>query len=109
KRPATGRTGWPLEGNNATPAGARCHDKKTTTGTVTFLGKTATCPSCHADPHQGKLGAGCAGCHSAEGWKSVKASPAGFDHSKTAFPLLGAHATVACKACHGEPAPYTAL
>lgn len=101
--------GWLLEGKHAQIACARCHDKRTASGTASFLGKTSACASCHADPHQGKLGVGCAGCHTAEAWKALKPASTGFDHSKTAFPLLGQHATVACKACHGEPARYRGL
>ncbi len=37
----------------------------------------------------------CAACHGVSGWLDVK-----FDHSKTGFPLTGAHSTVGCKDCH---------
>lgn len=44
---------------------------------------------------------------SVKGGKNKKAAEAAtaapvFDHSKTAFPLLGKHQTVACKSCHGS-------
>jgi hypothetical protein len=42
-------------------------------------------------------GSGCITCHSTEDWKRVT-----FDHSKTAFPLLGKHATAACSDCHRD-------
>ncbi len=59
------------------------------------------CTTCHTDPHQGRFNMllratgpkrrpqGCEGCHSAETWKDLSR----FDHSQTAFPLLGAHKT----------------
>jgi hypothetical protein len=58
------------------------------------------CFSCHArdDAHQGQFGTGCASCHTTEGWL-----PATFDHSKTQFPLTGAHISLACTQCHTAP------
>lgn len=55
------------------------------------------CVSCHRsdDKHHGTLGASCENCHSDKGWKVVT-----FDHSKTDFPLHGAHRRVKCRACH---------
>ena len=100
--------GWKLEGKHADLTCARCHDQKTQTGTPTFLGKKTACGSCHQDPHKGKFGAACASCHDMNDWKSVTTT-GGFDHSKTAFPLLGKHVSVACKGCHGEPPRYTGI
>lgn len=58
----------------------------------------STCVACHKknDPHEGRLGSECASCHSVEAWRSAKT----FDHSKTKFPLVGAHKAIACQACH---------
>lgn len=55
------------------------------------------CSSCHGknDPHRGQLGSNCAECHTPQGWK-----PATFDHSRTKFPLTGAHQSVSCDGCH---------
>ncbi|HJQ65434.1 MAG TPA: hypothetical protein VJ816_03600 [Gemmatimonadales bacterium] len=51
------------------------------------------------NPH-GALTQPCAACHSPEAWSPARISTA-FDHAKAAnYPLLGVHATVACKACH---------
>ena len=47
-------------------------------------------------PHKGQLGEKCEGCHSELAWREVRP----YDHSKTKFPLTGAHAKVACNACH---------
>ena len=66
------------------------------------------CTICHADPHQGRFNAlvhatgpnrkapGCEGCHSTETWNDLSR----FDHSNTAFPLLGAHKSTKCADCH---------
>ena len=63
----------------------------------TYRGLSMQCASCHKDVHMGQLGADCARCHSVEarGFKAV-----GFDHSKTAFQLDGAHQALACAKCH---------
>jgi hypothetical protein len=39
---------------------------------------------------------GCEACHTVKSWGEINS----FDHSKTKFPLLGAHRTVACADCH---------
>ncbi|HEV2671994.1 MAG TPA: hypothetical protein VGU74_12950 [Gemmatimonadales bacterium] len=49
-------------------------------------------------PH-GDLKLACATCHIASGWTPVRISRA-FDHSKSGFPLTGAHGTTTCRACH---------
>ncbi len=73
-----------------------------------------TCTACHADPHHGEFNermarkradgtpAGCEACHNTRSWTEVS----GFDHSRTKFPLIGAHRAVACGACH-KPIPGT--
>ncbi|MFZ5922418.1 MAG: cytochrome c3 family protein [Chloroflexota bacterium] len=55
------------------------------------------CAGCHLDndPHAGRFGASCEGCHTTDGWK-----PADFDHSLVVFKLEGKHADVACEDCH---------
>jgi hypothetical protein len=69
-----------------------------------------SCTACHQDPHQGEfrdrmervvngLALGCGACHSTKSWEEL----ARFDHSQTAFPLLGAHRAVACMDCHKPP------
>jgi hypothetical protein len=56
------------------------------------------CYDCHRqdDVHDGQEGKKCDKCHSEEGW----IQEVDFDHDLTDFPLLGAHATVACEECH---------
>lgn len=57
------------------------------------------CIDCHAadDTHRQALGSDCAACHDERDWKRAR-----FDHSKIAFPLLGAHAATACAGCHAD-------
>lgn len=101
------RAGWPLEGRHATRACRDCHqasyqksplmaDVPTARRPASWLGLERECRSCHEDPHRGSLGADCATCHAASGWKPL----AGFDHARSAFPLTGRHATVKCAECH---------
>jgi hypothetical protein len=48
-------------------------------------------------------GQGCAGCHDTE---SFAAARGGFDHGSTGYELSGAHAELACAACHAPlPGP----
>lgn len=55
------------------------------------------CNACHRndDKHKGGLGPKCENCHGEDTWKDGK-----FDHGKTKFPLLQAHAKVKCADCH---------
>ncbi len=91
-----GVAGFPLDGRHAALAGKceACHK------TRSFLTVRADCQSCHKDAHNGKLGAACASCHTTRvAFKDVIAGGR-FDHSKTAFPLMGAHKSVTCASCH---------
>jgi len=58
----------------------------------------AACNTCHRhdDVHRGRQGARCDKCHDERGWSRGVL----FDHDATPFPLLGAHARVACVQCH---------
>ncbi|HYL93069.1 MAG TPA: hypothetical protein VEW69_07910, partial [Alphaproteobacteria bacterium] len=49
-------------------------------------------------PH-GTLKVACQSCHTSISWKPIRAVPE-FDHNKTAYPLRGMHASVACTQCH---------
>jgi hypothetical protein len=42
----------------------------------------------------------CGACHTAAGWGMAPGGGRGFDHSRTGFPLRGAHQATACTACH---------
>ncbi|MGA1999812.1 MAG: hypothetical protein ABSG52_07455, partial [Terriglobales bacterium] len=91
-------TGFVLTGAHATLNCSSCH----TGGTLTAA--NTTCVSCHlndfnktTNPNHvtGGFSQQCNTCHTTTAWQ-----PATFDHSKTIFPLTGAHTTVACTNCH---------
>ena len=86
-------TNFRLEGSHTKARCESCHQvgKK-------FRAAASRCVDCHkaSEPHKGRLGDKCEGCHSEQGWSRVKP----FDHSKTKFPLVAAHAKVVCAACH---------
>jgi hypothetical protein len=90
-------TGFALDGRHAPLAGKceSCHKVRS------FLAAQPACASCHADVHKGRLGPDCASCHTTSA--AFKDAAKSFDHSKAAFPLTGAHATVKCAACHKTP------
>ncbi len=89
---------FPLTGVHATLSCVSCH------ANGNFTGVGTTCVSCHlkdynntTNPNHKASGipTDCAVCHSTASWQ-----PASFDHSKTPFPLTGAHVNVACASCH---------
>jgi hypothetical protein len=99
-----GKTRFPLGGRHEKVACARCHARGG--GPMKFQGTPfQTCASCHKDPHAGRLGANCAGCHTTAGFERIQAGQ--FDHDRTGFPLRGEHAEVKCDSCHrpGRPRP----
>ena len=88
-------TTFPLTGAHTTVTCQSCHVTK-------LAGIASDCYSCHQSnfaaapnhttqnyPHD------CTLCHSTTSWQGST-----FDHSKTAFPLTGAHTTTACLSCH---------
>src|SRR5207245_1673037 len=106
------QTGFPLTGKHAPLRCEECHNAQEIlpagrTGIQvkdlnhTYLGLTRACTSCHADPHKGAFKGTCESCHNTSNWKQV-AQLEGFDHSKTAYPLLGKHSSVACTECHNK-------
>jgi hypothetical protein len=83
------------DGGGATSA----QDSLSTDGRRQWTGlQFASCVSCHRDPHEGKLGGQCSGCHVVDAWQRV--AQGRFDHERTSYPLRGRHATVACDSCH---------
>ncbi len=85
------KTNFPLTGAHAGLECEACHVGGE------FTGLETACVSCHLkdDAHAGRFGTQCEQCHVAEAWDRVT-----FDHSKTNFPLTGAHVDVACESCH---------
>jgi hypothetical protein len=91
-------TGFPLTGAHINVSCAQCHVGGQ------FAGTPTECFACHqadyaaaTNPNhlEGQFPHACAECHSTNSWQ-----PSTFDHSQTQFPLLGAHQTAACLACH---------
>ncbi|HEY6852886.1 MAG TPA: cytochrome c3 family protein [Gemmatimonadales bacterium] len=110
-KPAPGfdhaRTRYPLTGAHATVTCAECHlaprvhPATDARGQLVAVFKPvahAECSDCHADPHGGRMGAGCAKCHVTDAFKTLQR--ASFDHERTRYPLRGRHAAVACEGCH---------
>jgi hypothetical protein len=103
-------TKFALDGAHAAVACVDCHRPAVITGvsTAQYHFNDQTCTACHADPHDGQFRAemakvrpdgktaGCQACHTTQTWRN----PSGFDHSKTEFPLTGAHRSVGCAECH---------
>ncbi len=95
-------THYPLRGMHADVACNSCHVSKV------FTEAGTQCANCHADFHKRQFGAQCDNCHTVQGWRVNTQSVR--DHWNR-FPLLGAHATVTCDACHKGAATgvYTGL
>ncbi|HSJ09402.1 MAG TPA: cytochrome c3 family protein [Longimicrobiales bacterium] len=97
------RARYPLTGAHTRVACAECHPPSSSDPTDrrwTGL-QFPACQSCHRDPHDRAMGQDCQACHSTQGWRALAASMAGrFDHTRTRFPLMGAHARVDCETCH---------
>jgi len=99
------KTRYPLRGGHVGVACRSCHGP--------FPGQPAkfkglpfgACTDCHLDAHLGQLAvkppakvAPCDGCHTVNGFVPPRYELE--QHQKTRFPLEGAHAVVACRACH---------
>jgi hypothetical protein len=71
-------------------------------------GGNATTPTPEAQkettrsPHGPSLAIPCENCHTAAGWRPIRAVPE-FDHNKTKYPLRGMHEKVQCTQCHVKP------
>jgi hypothetical protein len=92
------KTPFPLTGAHVTVACSQCHVNGQ------FAGTPTDCYSCHVKDFNGTTNpnhvqAGfphaCSVCHNTSSWAGAV-----FDHSKTPFPLTGAHVNVACNSCH---------
>jgi hypothetical protein len=104
------KTRFPLTGRHATVTCLKCHAQRTPDPSVPGRNQRLfhvvagqDCAACHEDAHRARLGRNCASCHGTSGWREVRTS--GFDHDKTAYPLVGKHATLACAACHPPGRP----
>jgi hypothetical protein len=91
-------TKFPLSGAHTSVPCSQCHVNGV------FAGTSMQCVGCHLTDFQkttnpnhvaGGFSQDCIICHTTATWAGAQ-----FDHSKTAFPLTGAHATVQCAQCH---------
>lgn len=87
-------TGTPLTGAHSTAECLRCHNDK---GPVMLFSQRG-CGGCHVDVHSGLLGFNCGDCHGEADWQPNAAIVRHNDGTR--FPLIGAHAGVACYRCH---------
>ena len=80
-----------LEGKHANVKCEECHQNGV------FKGTPQDCYSCHQqdDEHNGNFGTDCSACHTPSAWDNAT-----FDHSRSNFPLTGAHQQVDCEKCH---------
>ncbi len=97
-------TTFKLRGKHASLECTACHSPSApgaALATADFKNTATGCASCHQDPHAGQFESpttNCADCHQENGFKG---SDLLFRHeSVKSFPLTGAHASVACAACH---------
>jgi hypothetical protein len=93
------KTKYPLIGKHLEVSCAKCHHGANFKAPVSH----EFCKTCHQDAHGGQFlsradQGECASCHKVEGWKPSTFTLAA--HAKTAYPLLGKHAAVACDKCH---------
>ena len=96
-------TKYPLTGAHAKTPCESCHKTKGEYRIARF----AACDDCHKNPHQPPLGT-CSTCHVTASFKTLVEGQK-FDHAKTAYPLRGRHASVACQTCHVKPAARVKL
>jgi hypothetical protein len=90
-----------MTGTHATQPCGACHRPETRDYPagrgIAVRYRTGTgCASCHADQHQGQMGAECVSCHTPKSWRVVSRA----FHKTGAFPLEGRHLTVECSSCH---------
>ena len=107
---------FPLEGAHMAISCNECH----TAGMdgqadkiVPYHFTDLSCTGCHKNPHGQEFEAkmtekvadgrpkGCQACHTVKSWTDLPS----FDHSKTNFPLIGAHENVQCEQCHKPSGP----
>ncbi len=101
------RTTFPLTGEHAKVACAKCHEspavakERDPKGEVVPVWKPlphGDCVACHKDPHAGRFPGACSKCHVTTGWKLIGGRT--FNHDLTRYPLRGKHVSVSCNSCH---------
>ena len=96
------KTRFPLRGGHVRVACEACHPRRPEGGAMLLAPVPhSRCQDCHRDPHEGRLGADCEGCHTETSWRVPKVGGRLADfHDRTAFPLRDAHRRVPCAPCH---------
>jgi hypothetical protein len=84
-------TKLPLVGQHKEINCRHCHS------TLVFSEAKSTCNECHKDIHQGTTGSDCSRCHTPASWLVNNITEI---HQVSRFPLIGAHRTADCIACH---------
>ncbi len=97
---------WTLHGKHESEACEACHENALAqllpAGETRFIGLSQTCTTCHEDAHEGAYGSSCADCH---GQEAAFDRVSNFDHHPD-YPLLGAHAEIACFDCHAPDSEH---
>jgi len=86
-------TDFPLTGTHQTTTCNQCHSIED------FSKAEVKCQSCHEDFHRGQFGVNCERCHKTTTWLNFDRKEV---HSRTQFPLLGAHLNLDCHSCHSS-------
>jgi len=85
------KTEFKLEGQHGFVDCKACHK------TLVFSEAKTSCIDCHTDMHNTTVGMDCARCHDSNSWLVSNITEL---HQNSRFPLLGAHNTADCAACH---------
>ncbi len=85
------KTDFKLEGQHVFTDCKACHTS------LVFSETNTSCVDCHTDMHNSTVGLDCARCHDSKSWLVSNITEI---HQITRFPLLGAHNTADCAACH---------
>jgi hypothetical protein len=86
-------TTFTLSGTHQTVTCNQCHEIED------FSKAEVKCQSCHEDMHRGQFGVDCERCHQTTTWLNINRKEV---HSRTQFPLLGAHFNLDCHSCHSN-------
>lgn len=86
-------TGFILEGQHRFNKCADCHK------TLVFSETKTNCVDCHTDMHNNTVGLDCNRCHTPNSWIVENITEI---HQNSRFPLVGAHNSLDCKACHTQ-------
>jgi len=93
--------GISLANGHAGVACRTCHDR----GNLVSPSRGSECVSCHKPVHEAPFGPGCGSCHGLIQWLGLPPSVGLAAHRRTAYPLTGKHAEVACTSCHKPELP----